>query len=154
MATKWSTIQKSDRIILGVGAVLFVLMASIVAASMASSDKTSDEPKKKSVNVASKVESELNKLGDETKSALVSELNGRQGSILSVKPGMSDGEVVVNVSTYFTESGDKDNGGQPIARRVFNAVCGTIPELSSLYVKSDSTGLESKSIYRKDSACK
>jgi hypothetical protein len=119
--------------------------------------KNDDKPKPKNEkSLEDKVQEALDELGEETKSSLASTSDGGyQGDIIGVESGAGSDTVKVRVSTYFEDSGDENEGGKNIARKIFNMVCMEVPELNSLYVVSDSTGLESRSMYRSDvSFCK
>lgn len=148
---EWKDMTKSEKItgffILGVIGLLIIFVVVNVVSSRNESDENSQK-------LAEKVTQSLDGLGNDMKSAIVSSPSGYQGNIIGVDPGSGDGEVKVNVSTHFSDSGDGENGGKDIARRVFNVICADVPELNSLYVKSSATGLDSKSIYRSESVCK
>lgn len=106
-----------------------------------------NKPKDRNVLV-DKVDASLNKLDKGMKDELASTSpTGYRGEIMNVESNSSD-DVRVRVSTYFKDSGDGINGGQNIARHIFAMVCMDVPELNSLYVVSNSSGLESRSVYR------
>lgn len=100
--------------------------------------------------LVSKVNSEIGKMDDDTKRTIASFGNdGYQGNIGTVSAGTGQGEVKINIDTFFENPDD----GKKIARNIFNMLCVDVPELKSLYVTS-SKGLDSHSIYRSESACK
>lgn len=151
---------KTAKIIAGIIVGLFALFILIGITSedtptQTNSAETSDVEAKEEDNVVKGVEAALAELDDETKQSLAStSAGGFQGDIEKVEAYGDDG-VKIHVSTHYTESGSEANGGQNIARKIMATICYDIPELSSVYVTSTSSGLDSRSVYRSDiPACK
>lgn len=160
----WKDMTKSEKVAGTIGTIVLavILVAVLVQLTRAITNNPSDETQQNQAatetadkqSTADKVSKYLDSLGSELKSGLAStSTGGYRGNIISVEQDGEDG-VKVNVSTHFTESGYENDGGQNIAQNIFNAVCADVPELNSVYVVSNATGLESKSFYRSESACK
>ena len=116
-------------------------------------EKKEESEKEKLVK---KVKAIIDKMDEDERTFLAeTSVGGYQGDILGVEQTSYDDAVKVRVSTYFSDPGDSEDGGKNIAFKIFSMVCMDIPELDSLYVVSDGSGLESRSIYRNDiPACK
>jgi hypothetical protein len=147
---RWEDMTKSEKITgLAIFAGLVLLVVLVV--TVMNSGKDNDV---RSSNLANRVSSQLDKLDDETKDKLASTgADGYRGEIVGVEPH-SDSTVKVKVSTQFKTPGDEKDGGQGIARDIFNMVCADVPELDSLYVESTNTGLQSRSIDRDQTVCR
>lgn len=135
-------------------AVLVVLAVIFVPMFFGGSKENAEDTAKKEEQsqqerkaLADRATKELDKLGDNVKSTIASEPDsGRQGDIVKVEP-YSDDAVKVIVSTYFENPSEE---GKQIAKNIYVNLCTVIPELDSLYVHSNSSGMDSSSIYRKD----
>jgi hypothetical protein len=148
---QWRDMTRSEKIIGSVVFAVVVVVVLLIIGALVNGQKNSKEGAQ---SLADKVTVEVSKLDDDTKSTLAAtSVGGYQGDIIAVEPH-SDDTVKVRVSTYFNESGDEKEGGKNIARNIFNTICADLPELESLYVVSDSSGLESRSVYRSESACR
>ena len=175
---KWEEMSKVEKIIGTIGVVIvgfivLIIISGIIGAIIEVSSnrpknvsKIEQETDKKSKpqneksdkqeesriekSLADKVNEQLATLDDLTKSSIAStSASGYQGEIIGAENDSKD-TVKVNVSTYFKDTGDKNDGGKNIARNIFTMVCREVPELNSLYVVSMGSGLESRSVYRKD----
>jgi hypothetical protein len=141
----WDT--TSTITLIAVALIIGAVFISVLVSSSGNEPKT--QPAKSEAvteDIADEVGKALDKLGKGMKTELAS--TSYRGEIIKVNPDGKDG-VKIDVSTYFEDSGDGDDGGQGIARRIFSNICLDVPELQSLYVISGS-GLESKSVYRSD----
>lgn len=128
--------------------VIIVLSVAVTWVSMGAQGSRNEE-------LATQVKTELMKLDDTARTMLASTgVGGYQGDVVDVKPGSGSNGVLVEVSTYFTNPGNEADGGQMIARNLFNIICSDVPELNSLYVTSTSSGLDSLSVYRSGTACR
>ena len=147
---------------MGVVAVLGI-MGIIGEAIAESGDAPKEQPvaqveKKeevKKVSVVDKVNKVFDGMDKGFKSTLAStSVGGLQGDIVGVEADGDDG-VVVKVSTYFTKSGDEEDGGKNIAQKIYSNICLDVPELKTLYVTSTTSGLDSRSVYQSSvSACR
>lgn len=101
--------------------------------------------------VLAKVQAEIDKMDESTRVAFAStSANGYQGDIMKAELADGNGNVKVTVSTYFNKAGYENDGGQNIAKKLLGIMCIQIPELKSVYVVSESTMLESRSVHRGD----
>lgn len=159
MAKKeWKDMSRGEKI---TGIVILAIIGVLIIMSIPSgggeSNTSAEDTQANNMDAATdenalvdKVDAELNKLDEDTRSSLAStSVGGYQGNITSIEPAGKD-TVIVKVSTYFNEPGNENDGGKNIASKLFNMVCMEVPELNSLYVISDSSGLESHSVYRSD----
>lgn len=149
--------SKGAKIIAAVIVVLLVLWiaSAFAGGSDANSTEQVSRTSKENKTVLADVETALNGFDKEMQATMAStSIDGFQGEIVGVEADGNDG-VKVKVSTNYTESGDEENGGQNIARKIFSNICLDVPELDTLYVTSTSSGLDSRSVYRSDIAgCK
>lgn len=96
------------------------------------------------------VRTALDTMDDEFKGVLAAtRVDGYQGEIVGVEAD-GDDNVIVKVTTHFTDPNDGEDGGKNIARKIFSNVCLDSPSLRSLYVKSTTSGYDSRSVYRGD----
>lgn len=148
---QWADMTKAEKVkglIIFSGLLVVVIIVVMVAMSSSKNKDASAQA------LADKVNAQIEKLDDDTKSNLESTgVSSYRGTIMGAEPHSSD-TVKVRVSTQFKDAGDGQEGGKGIARVIFNMICADVPELDSLYVESTSTGLQSKSAYRNESACK
>lgn len=150
-----ANIPKSVKVISAiiVGVVFLFILIGVSSGGDSTSDtsnsKSSDSTQDaKKTDVVSEVNATLESFDDEFRSTLASTgLGGYQGDIEKVEADGDTG-VKIHVSTYYDEAGEE--GGQIIANKIFANICLDVPELSSVYVTSTSSGLDSRSVYRSD----
>lgn len=140
--------------IIGVIVLLFIIIGAFTnesdTANNANTQEAGEESKEPEVNIATKVEAALGQFDDDMRQTLASTSQyGYQGDIEKVEADGEDG-VKVHVSTHYDDSGDGEDGGKNIARKIFGAICLDVPELKTMYVTSTSSGLDSRSVYRSD----
>ena len=150
----WKKLKTWQKVLVVVG-VLFVL--GLILPQTDDADTQANEApeetkqeEKSEVSVVDKVNKSLDQLDEDTKRGLAStSYGGYQGDIEKVEAYGSDG-VKIHVSTHYTENDDSEDGGQNIARKLMGVLCTDVSELSSVYVTSTSSGLDSRSVYRDD----
>jgi len=126
-----------------IGSLMGIIIISMIIAGIINSSADKKETNKSTL--ATRVSSELNSLGDDTKQSIASEPDGPQGDIIKVEDG-TDGEIKVTISTDFSTPDE----GRTIAKSIMANTCVENKDLDSLYVINQSTGLQSLSLSRDD----
>lgn len=137
------------------GILILIIVISVVTSNNGDSAENTEKADAQA-SLVSKVQKEIDAMDEETRTTLSStSQGGYQGDVVKVEPAVSDDTVKITVSTYFKDTGDEVDGGRNIAKKLFGIMCIQIPELNSVYVTSEATGLESRSVYRSQiPACK